>query len=266
MNNYRLLRQGIVLFVLGILLAPHAWAQDALPNQDVTTGIDSVKVFFDGAQIYRHVSVTVPAGQSTVTFKGLSQHVNDASVQPGIARGPRVTSSSVRYSYLNKDNYGKEIQNLLDSIVLVDDTYARIVAKERGLETERDLLEENNKLGGEQGDFTTEDLERAAVFYRKRFEQINYDLYRFSIEKRELNMAKNRLNNALSEFNSQRNVPTKDVVVTIESPRSGKINVSLQYVVGESGWGARYDIRSESVDEDVHITYLADVYNATGIE
>lgn len=251
--------------LLVLLLGFQAHAQSTLPNQDVDTSVDSVKVFFDGAQIYRHSTVTVPAGQSTVTFKGLSQYIRNASVQPGIARGPRVISSSVNYSYLSKDNYSKVMQQLLDSLQWVQEQDAAIDAERSGLKAELDLLNKNNKLGGAEGAFTIEDLERAAAFYRKRFDAVNLQLYKLNQQESKLSLTRSRLNSELSKYKTLQNQPTKDVLVTIESPKAGRVTIALQYVVGESGWGARYDIRAASVDEDVNITYMADVYNATGI-
>lgn len=257
------------LFLFSLLLLPGAFvqAQDFahLPNSDVTTGIDSVKVFFDGAQIYRHVEAAFPQGQSTVTFKGLSSHLISSTVQPGIQRGPRIISSSVNTSYLELNNYTEEVQRVKDSLGAVSREIAVIKARIKGLEVEKGLLMKNDKLGGEESAVSTSDLERAAVFYRERFEKIAVDIYDAELKIQELEQVRQRLSLSISRYMSLSNQPTSDVVITVESPRPAKVLISLQYVVGKTGWAPRYDIRSSGIDEDVHITYMADVYNATGI-
>lgn len=257
----------LTLLLCFLLPLSMAMGQDykKLPNTDVRTGIDSVKVFFDGAQVYRHANVTVPAGQSTITFKGLSQHILVPTVQPGIEAGPRVISSGVYISYLQQNSYSGDIRRINDSIDLLIRTTATIDAKIKGLEVEKGLLMKNDKLGGQDNGISTADLERAAIFYRERFEKISIDLFDLERKKTELNNLTSRLQLEIRRYHSMSNQPTRDVVVTVESPRAGKVTVQLQYVVGETGWGPRYDIRSGSVDENVQITYMADVYNATGI-
>jgi hypothetical protein len=86
--------------VLLVAFTLSAYAQDA--EVDLTSKIKRVAVFLEGAQVTRHATVNLRPGVSILKLSGISNAVQEQSIQAEGTGGIKILSVSFKINYLNE--------------------------------------------------------------------------------------------------------------------------------------------------------------------
>lgn len=230
----------------------------------VKSKVKEVTVFLSGAQVTRDASIALGAGNTEIIFRGLENNINPKSIQ--VSAPPEILINKVvkEVNYLENVEMGKEVKAIRDSIRILDDLLRLEKNKRVTLEKERDMILQNQKLGGSESGLSVEELEKAANFYRKRMANI-FDLLYKSDRRKEKNIAaKTRLNNQLSQMNFQENVPSQDIRVTVSSSAARTVKMALNFMVQDAGWSPTYDLRAKNTSSPIQLDYRANVWQGSG--
>lgn len=252
-----------LVFFCVILVSASLFAQ----NKSKEPVVDAVTVYPTGAEIHSVVQVDVSKGKSTILFTGLSPVLDSKSIQVSVDPvDVTILSVSNRTNYLSGKSDNAKIKSLKDSLEMLSDELILIQMQRETFVKEKDLLFKNQSIGGTENGVLVGEIERSADFFRARSNEINEQI--FYINKREvkINEQKNRISNQLSELNAQYNPPSSEIEISLVSPRSGKLNFSISYMVYGCGWAPKYDVRVQSVAHPVHLIYRANLFNNSGVD
>ncbi|WP_338763162.1 DUF4139 domain-containing protein [Bernardetia sp. ABR2-2B] len=245
-------------------------------SQPVTSKVESVTVFRSRAQVTRTTKANLKAGKNEIIFTGLSPKLVESSFQL-LANSSQVTIFSVQPTVTSRRNpqAWKVSQKVRDSL-----QEARIVQKELSddleiLQNEEALLISNQKISSQTRPLTPTELAAMADFVRKRISKVRKEIRNVGKEQKENRQLINRLGNDLarmmkqntnSSFELMVDVPSGEVIVSLEAKSAVSVDFMLQYLVTNVSWNPVYDLRAKEVGEPMEISYRAHVSQTTGID
>ncbi len=252
----------------------------------IKSKITKVIVYQQGAQIKRKASFSVPKGVSKVVLTGISPKIDPNSIQVSTTGKVVLLDSKFSSVYPKVSEYEynsappeikKQIDVLKDSIFEIGYKILDIQNKIDVLNSEKNILNNNGTVKGiGKVNDSIPLLKSAMAYYHTKMNQINADLLKLTRKKmlltRKESKMKTRLNN-LKNYTSTNQIeinkkyqPVHQIEVTLsaEEAQSGKIYVT--YLVDDAGWIPQYDLRNQTSNNTIKLTYKAQVYQNTGVE
>lgn len=230
------------------------------------TTIDSVRLYLDGAEVFRSENLVLQPGRNHFVFTGLSSKLYPKSIQ--LTSGSemvRILSVTSKTNFLDKRIESSRIQTLKDSLEIVRFKIEEITDDLDAYREEKDLLQQNKSFKGDDHTLTIQELKDAADFYRTRTRKINEAISKRSRELVKQNRRLFDLKLMLTELNAGQ-TPTAEVQLVIEAERAMRTDLLLRYVVADAGWSAVYDLESGKLAEPIKLRYRARAYNNTGVD
>lgn len=249
-------------------------------EKEITSSIDKVTVFQQGAQIERTGKISLQQGISQVIFDKVSPGINNRTIQVSGRGGYVILDVEYRIKYpdpllpVNQSmppQIIKDIQLLEDSIAYVNFELNEFMENMNILVTEKNLLM-NNKLVQGNSD-TIPEIKEAMAYLRSELLAINKEY--LSIQKKQylLNKNKARMDARLYElrnYNAKVNVPViqeqpkYQIVVSVTADKAIAGEMTVSYFVNSAGWSPQYDLRADQQDKPVTLVYKASVFQNTG--
>lgn len=249
-----ILMGGIILFSL------NSFANEI----ESKSKINKVKVFLTGAQVERSTSVQLKAGRNKVIIKGVSAKLDEKSIQVRFEQNMKLMSVSTEIDYtLFEGNTGR-IGQLNDSLKLVESRLQDLSDVRSAINSEKEILTQNQKLNGKNSKLTVEEIEKAANFYRKRMEKIYKELTDIREETKNLNERKWILRQKLDDLNFQESSRSNQIILILDAKQAVKANLNLEYFVSGCGWEPNYDLHASDLSGKIRMHYKAKVFNDTG--
>ena len=253
-----------------ILIALLCFASPVLAQQnpiEITSEVERVSVFAEGAQVYRTARSRVPAGQSVLKFVRLDPNLFPNSIQFNGGDGITLMSVSHSRNYLEEPLVTEEANRLETLIQVKTDSLNLEQAMVDVFNQEKEMVMANQSIGGSQSGVELERLESAANFFRERLTEINAQVLlrnkrikQLTNELQELNVQKQRL------VAEQRNTYVSELEVVINNTSAGTRNFTIQYVTGSARWAPQYDLRVSDIDNPLNLFYKASISQSTGEE
>ena len=252
-----------ILSVFALSLISFAQAQN---ETKVSSEIEEVTVFLNGAQVTREARVNLRPGTNLVKLTELTSNLNPNSIQVSSDKNVTIVSVNHQYNYMEEPKKSRrynEVKDSLDDVTLK--LQLRRSIKQVYLE-EKNLLLANKNIGGENTGVNIDDLMEMADYFRSRLKDIETKILDAQIEEREYAQLQQKLQNQLNQLQGQRYKNTSEIVVNISSKITTSATLNVTYHVYNAGWIPMYDIRSNSVEGPVKLTYRANVHQTTGYD
>lgn len=232
--------------------------------------IDAVTVFPDAAQVTRVAEVEVPAGATSILFKGLPLGLDPASLRiEGSGTGAiQIGSVEARVTPVRQEPEENSLQERLRRLTSERETMqaraAALAAKKAMIE--RFAQASPEKLGENSAPLDVEKWSQAwdavGAGLAKLADETQTVRQRLADLEQEI-----RAVQASNRTPAQRNQPTRDVTVEIEAGAAAKSRLTLIYRVSGAGWQPVYDARLESkgaAPPDLQLVRRAQVVQRTG--
>lgn len=258
------MRNTLVLFLLVLI---SAYRQDGLLAQNrvnVTSEIDAVTVFTNGAIVNQVANFDLKQGVNEIVFSGIPSSTDFNTIQ--ITGDDAYEITGIKQQ--NRSGgmpASREVKTKRDSLETARFTLKTKAALRSTYAEELLMIQANRTIGGKNNILLTEDLEEMADFFRERVKEINYKTIEIQDEERELNELIQRLERELVELNQlvQRN--SREVVVRVAAAKVGRATMKLSYYTYEASWAPYYDVRSGGTNSPVEIISKARIRQYTGI-
>lgn len=232
----------------------------------LTSKLEKVTVFLNGAQIQRSAQTALPAGRTELYFKNLSPKLDKQSIQ---LRGEgNFTVLSVQA----QQSYADEGVSRLEKTKQFDKRRAEIEAKmqlEQKLlqvyKQEETLLLKNQELGGKVQTLKASEIKEAADFQRTRLTEVLTKQLELERKINQYNDELKVLNGEQTRVNTDTDQQVGEVWITISSPQPiAQAQFTLTYFVADAGWIPSYDARVNDLTKPLQLGYKAQVFQYTG--
>ena len=233
-------------------------------ERPLTSKIEQVTIFLEGAQVTRTGSIILPAGKSIIKLKELSPYIDGKSVQVKATGTFTVLSVNHNLNYLSPIQKDQRIDSISRAADKLKAQVIKLESRKAVLQEKHSLLNTNKKLGGDAGTSLTE-LKQAIVFYDDALTAIKTEELSIIDKIEDLNEQLQRLYAELALTRNLKDKPTGEVLIKVDAESKTTAAFEVSYFVGNAGWHPKYDIRVENVEKPMQLTYKADVFQSTGV-
>lgn len=227
------------------------------------SSIGEVTIFSSGAQVQRLAEVLVPAGRSEIIFSGLSNQLQQQSVQLKADAGITLLSVQAQKDFFSQRRIEQDERTLLDRLGELKEKNENDNALLLVFKNEEQMLIKNQSIGGQSG-VKPDDLKLALDLHRQRLTEV----YQKQLEiERRLNLQKQemeKINAQLREVGKKRDSVNYTVTALIETRQARSIKFQLLYTIKDAGWYTVYDIRVAEVGKPLDLLMNAQVYQRSG--
>lgn len=234
-------------------------------EKEVESKISTVTVFMTGAQVTGDYNISLPAGNTTLKFTGISSFVDKNSI--------RVTGQG-NFTILSV----KHALNYLDKSANQEKT-DEIGAKIKLLKNQVETKETELKILGERKDFLVANMSLASDkvvdpanmrlyhdFFTTNFSEVEMKILSVQRELRDLNEQLKLNEQQYQEIAKQKNQPSSEIIVEVTARQETTGSFKVSYVITSAGWYPTYDLRVKDIDSPVQLTYQANVYQTCGMD
>jgi len=231
--------------------------------------VHTVTVYGDRAEVVRHLTATIEAGDHTLTFENLPGATDLSSVRVDgkgaftliDIRGERIQTKEVadeRVLKLTKELEALRVQ--LTDLTLADN---RITQRKAALEK---VLGRLTSVGKESANAEMDPSKWAAYlqYHVDTLAKLDQEILANGVSRNSLTLDVDRVQRELNELNAQRFKFRNVARVRIEAKQAGPIELDLAYVVRGPSWNPLYDIRADTKAKTVQVNYHAEVRQSTG--
>lgn len=237
-----------------------------IPEKKIKSQIDEVTVFINGAQINRAKDIELNKGTVLLKFIGLSPFIDAKSIQLKANGDLNVLAINFQKNFLNKEKKSEEMTSFslklkaLDNKILLEKTHLAILKEELA------FLKENRAIGGKNQDLMLSNLKATAEYYSEKLTTIKLKEIERNKNLKKLNEQRNNLRKQINTLSSDKDFPSGEVWVKIDSKKAHQAFFSLSYLVENAGWFPSYDIRAKNIEEPIEIAYKANVHQDTKVD
>ncbi|HNL06257.1 MAG TPA: mucoidy inhibitor MuiA family protein, partial [Chitinophagales bacterium] len=249
------------------------------PTQQLTTTIDQVTVYLNGANVHQSTTTQLLSGKTEVVLVGLSSELRSENSTIAVEGAKLIStifnpidwkrwaSSRQRHSLDNFD-YPPNIKSAKDSIARFQDDIVDKQHEKDALVSEKEMILQNKTVGGSQNGLSVAELQKAADFYRTRLKDIadritaidrQIDQIQTSIKKIDT-----RIEPLLQTINNESYKPS--IILLLESDATKTVRISVTYTTQHAEWRPNYVIRTIDIDQPVQLNYQAQIYNNSGFD
>jgi uncharacterized protein (TIGR02231 family) len=231
--------------------------------------VHTVTVYGDRAEVVRHLTATVEAGDHTLTFENLPGATDLSSVRVDgkgaftliDIRGERVQTKEVADERVLK--LTKELEALraqVNDLTLADN---RITQRKAALEK---VLGRLTSVGKESANAEMDPAKWAGYlqYHVDTLAKLDKEVLANGVSRTSLTLDIDRVQRELNELNAHRFKFRNVARVRIEAKQAGPIELDLAYVVRGPSWNPLYDIRADTKAKTVQVNYHAEVRQSTG--
>jgi hypothetical protein len=232
-------------------------------NLSVTSKIEKVTVFLQGAQVERTIQQSLKAGKYNIVFGDISPKVDKQSIQLKAEGKLTILSVTHQVNYLKEQLVKEEIKVLETK----KEEWTEKIAMEKNIK--KVYLEEEQmmlKNQGIKGDATLKaaELKEAADFQRQRLTEIYQKLMDNDRNLKKMELELQKINKQLAELNQKKDLSTSEVIAAIEVKEAMTANFRLTYLVKQSSWFPTYDIRVQDISKPINLLMKANINQQSG--
>ena len=234
-----------------------------IPEVVTKSKITEVTVYINGAQIKRTAEAELNAGKSVLKFVNLSPYVDAKSINVRSTGDFTILSVNHFQNFLQQQTRTKALEELnskrddLEKKITLEKTYIEI------------LNEELNFMKR----FSTVDVNNTSINLNSLKESVNYFTDKVTANKLKqvernnnielLSKELDKVNNQLKLETEKTDIPTGEIIVSIDAKKNVHATFDISYIVKNAGWFPSYDIRVKTIDEPVTLIYRANIHQNT---
>lgn len=252
-----------LIFFFSLILSAQLVGQE-IHEHRIESEIKDVTVFLTGGEIHRQASVPLKKGRNKLVFTKISTVADNKSIQFSSEQPINLVSVSSEIDYLNIVEQNPRIKTIKDSIDILQNSINGLINAQSAYQAEKQILDQNRSIKGQQANLTVEELSAMATFYRKKTLEINNALTELDQDISKQNLQKIRYQNQLTELNYKETVKSNQIIILVDAEANQTMDFDLRYVVSNCGWQANYDLMTNNITEKINLKYKAKVYNNTG--
>ena len=232
-------------------------------NQTVSSKIEKVTVFMQGAQVERTAQQTVKVGKYNLVFDGISPRINKQSIQLKADGKLTVLSVTHQVNFLKE----QQVQDEIKQLEAQKEQWLDKIAMEKNMRNvysqEEKMILANQSIKGD-ATLKAAELKDAADFQRQRLTEIYQKLQDNDHNLKKMDAELVKINKQLIELNQKRDLSTSEIIVAVDVKEASNANFRLTYLVNQSSWFPTYDIRVQDISKPISLQMKANINQQSG--
>jgi len=241
-----------------------AIGQEPSKAKPLSSTIDEVTVFLQGAQVVRNAEAQLSSGKTTYKFSGLSAYLDPTSVQLQGIGTFTVLSVTPKFNYLDEDKISDQTSGLRDTFNTLRDKKENLQNEVLILDDQESFLLANRLVKGQNSNLAAGDFEQITTFFYAQMAQISRKTLELGREIKSLNEQMRKYQNQINAIQGKELDKTTDVYVEVIAEKAAKAQFRLSYYVYAAGWTPSYDLRVDNITSPLSLIYKARVYQNSG--
>ncbi|WP_026711448.1 mucoidy inhibitor MuiA family protein [Flavobacterium filum] len=234
-------------------------------SKTISSKIEKVIVFTEGAQVVRTAKATFSSGKTELVFSGVSPKIDKESLQVKGKGAFTIQSVVHQNNHLTIQKNREEIEKLQSAKLQLNKkrTFENNVLTI--LKNEESILAKNQVIGGTNSGLKMTDLREAVDFQRQRLIDLLKQKSDVEAKMSSIDSTITKLDKQLKSLNESNETATSDIVVTVSS-RGEIANASFEitYYVMQAGWYSNYDLRVEDIKNPIELLFKANIFQSSG--
>ena len=262
MKKYMLIVSFVFLFVLPGYCA------------DITadSSIKDVTVYPDSALLTRVATLDLTPGQHKVVFANIIPEVDENSLRVSAVGDVKVTlfGAKLKREFLQEEASVK-VKQLTDDIQKAEDELAGLQNIKNALSDEKNFLDSIRLFSNQQipEDLITKvpsagDLEGLLIFLDSKLRDNYSKTQEADIKMRDLSEIIEAMRKELQDVSMYNSKVARSIEVEMEAAGSGKVDLSISYLVWSANWRPIYDARANYSKNEVELVSYGIVKQTTG--
>lgn len=251
----------LIFFFLALFLQ----AQE-ITEKNIKTQISEVTVFIEGAQLFREKETDLIKSVYLLKFTDLSPFIDAKSIQFKANGDLNVLSVNFQKNYLNEEKRSEQMTVLDQKLKNIDDNIRLEKTHLAILNEELAFLKDNRFIGGKNQELMLNNLKATADYYTEKLTAIKLKEIERNEKLEKLTKQRNDLQKQIETLSSDKDYPSGEIWVKIDSKKAQHAYFSIDYLVGNAGWFPSYDVKAQSIDQPLSINYKANVHQDTKVD
>lgn len=230
----------------------------------ITSELEQIKVYMDGAEVYRKAKCTLAKGNTLIIVEGIANEINSSSIQVKVNEGVKLLSVSHQVNNKNIPKKNKTIQLLEDSIETVSLKIKEYNVSISVLYEEEQILKANRLSGSQNTGVNVVELQKILDLNRIRMMHILSERNVLNGKIFILNQTMNRLKEQIAEESAKLPWAKGEIRLLLSAQNPTNCILSFSYLALVAGWIPVYDIYTDGVAKTASLVYKAEVAQNTG--
>lgn len=239
----------------------HLLAQE---EQTVTSKLEQVTVFLQSAQLTRTAEVRLKQGETTLVFTDLSASLDPSTVQIGQKGAFILLSVNHRQNIEDSSEPSAELKDFQELSRIVQDSIVYLNVLKDVLKERESFLKQMRPTNQKVSEYTTERYENTVTYYIDELRDIRLTLLKIDRTILALNEDIRQRRKSLDQSKEQPKKRTSEFVLKVKAESSTTANFTLTYITPNASWTPSYDLKVETVEEPIQLTYKANISQRTG--
>ena len=235
-----------------------------------TAKISEVTVYSDRAEVVKHLEGNLEAGEHVLSFENLPRYANLSTVRVQgkgdfaliDIRAEAIQTTDTADTRLKElEDKKEELSKKLEELNTSD---ARINNRKAALEKILTRLTTTTATATAPAEMDTTKWSSYLQFHSEALEKCDKEIFANAQTKLGVQKEINRIDREIENMDVGRVNYRNVAKVKIEVKKSGFIQLDLSYIVTGPGWRPSYDVRANTIQGNLELTYNAEIRQSTG--
>jgi hypothetical protein len=228
-----------------------------------TASINKVTVFTNGAQVERSKSVVLVPGEQVVTFTGFSPYMDKKSLQVKTKGHLTILGVSERTAHPDSAAQVKKLRAAEDDVKAVERRIQQTKDEQEMLTAQLDLIKTNCSVAGRTVATPLANIKELNAYYAQQVLSVKKRSQELEEQLQNLNEELKRRQDTCDSIAKLKLKSVTEIDVKVDAKQAGRAVFDITYYVKNAGWFPSYDVRSNSINEPLQLSYKANIYQNT---
>ncbi len=228
-----------------------------------TASINKVTVFTNGAQVERSKSVVLVPGEQVVTFTGFSPYMDKKSLQVKTKGHLTILGVSERTAHPDSAAQVKRLRAAEDDVKAVERRIQQTKDEQEMLTAQLDLVKTNCSVAGRTVATPLANIKELNAYYAQQVLSVKKRSQELEEQLQNLNEELKRRQDTCDSIAKLKLKSVTEIDVKVDAKQAGRAVFDITYYVKNAGWFPSYDVRSNSINEPLQLSYKANIYQNT---
>ncbi len=228
-----------------------------------TASINKVTVFTNGAQVERSKSVVLVSGEQVVTFTGFSPYMDKKSLQVKAKGHLTILGVSERTAHPDSAAQVKKLRAAEDDVKAVERRIQQTKDEQEMLTAQLDLVKTNCSVAGRTVATPLANIKELNAYYAQQVLSVKKRSQELEEQLQNLNEELKRRQDTCDSIAKLKLKSVTEIDVKVDAKQAGRAVFDITYYVKNAGWFPSYDVRSNSINEPLQLSYKANIYQNT---